>query len=166
MLASSGDRLVEAIGELLHDGFGFHIDPTDEFREDLKILDSENRALCLCEIKGVNKSVQREYINQADSHRERSGFADDFPTLLIVNVSMKGGRSIVERDQPIADEQVAHARSMNILIVRAIDLVRLLKLLNRGNLKLTTVVELFTSQSGWLKVTDSGWTVEDGTPKP
>ena len=118
ILTWSGDQLVIGVADVFKTGFGFAIDTIDEFKEDLKLLDTEGEPWCICEIKGVNRGVKREHINQTDSHRERSGFSDDFPSLLISNVSMRAEQSISSRDAPIANEQIRHAKSMNVLVVR------------------------------------------------
>jgi hypothetical protein len=163
VLVWSSDRLVRGVANLLEKGFEFDTDAAEEFKEDLKILDGEGNPWCLCEVKGVNRGVKREHINQADSHRERSGFPQGFPAVLIANVSMGAEQSITDRDVPIAREQMRHAKNMDVLVLRTLDLLNLLGLLLSHQITLEKVKEIFTSSSGWLHVTETGWKIEDGS---
>lgn len=152
VLALTGDDLVEKVIFLFDEGFGVPIDGTDKFREDFKLLDSESEPFCLCEVKGTNRGVKREHINQADSHRERSGFDHEFPSLLIVNTHIRNARSLDEKDQEIAAEQVRHAVKMKILILRTIDLLGLLQNYMAGKLGKEDLKQLIVGNGGWLKV--------------
>jgi len=166
ILALSGDELVASVSKVFVDGFGIAVDTKDELREDFKLLDDSLKPICLCEVKGTNTGVKREYINQADSHRERSNFDAKFPTLLIINTHIKNARSVTEKDQEIANEQILHAVKMNVLIMRTIDLLALLKSYFNGKLKLEEVKDLFTNNSGWLRVSgDENVVVTGNTPE-
>jgi hypothetical protein len=159
VLALSGDELVASVREVFVHGFGIAVDAKDELREDFKILDETARPICLCEVKGTNRGVKREYINQADSHRERANFGAEFPALLIINTHVKNARSVTEKDQEIADEQVQHAVKMNVLIIRTIDLLALLRIYLSGKLSSKEIEELVTNNSGWLRVSGDKYTV-------
>lgn len=151
VLVADGEALVEAVALILREGFGFIIDSTDEFREDIKILDTNSRPIIFAEIKGTNSGVKREFINQADSHRERAGLSETFPTLLIVNTHIKNARNIAEKDQDVPDEQIAHAKRNDVLILRTLDLLTLLRLKQVGRIEASAVLELFQKNSGWLR---------------
>jgi hypothetical protein len=132
--------------------FGVTVDAVDEFREDVKLIDDDGRVVAIGEIKGINRGVKRENINQTDSHRERSGFAQDFPAILIANTNIKSARSIVEKDQEVALEQIKHAVHMRVLILRTIDLLGLLRLVLAGRLTTQDARSLVLSNVGWLRV--------------
>jgi hypothetical protein len=91
---------------LLREGFSFKINSNDDFREDLKIVDENNHPLVFIEVKGTNSGVKREYVNQADSHRERAGLDSTFPSILVVNTHIKNSKNIQEKDQPIPEDQI------------------------------------------------------------
>jgi hypothetical protein len=156
ILLLSGDYLVEAVEDVLLNGFGLKYVSVDEFKEDLKILDEDNEPIIFCEIKGVNAGVKREFINQADSHRERANLPSVFPSLLIINTAIKKARNITEKDQDVAGEQIIHAKKMNVLILRTLDLLRLLSLFLGNQLSKTDILKLLTENSGWLKVSEDG----------
>ena len=156
VLTRGDERLVGAVKYVLENGFGFKVNPVDEHREDLKIIDGNGSALVFIEVKGVNKSVAREYVNQADSHRERAKLSSEFPTLLIVNTHIKNARSIKEKDQAIANEQIKHAAKQNVLIIRTLDLLRLLENFIVGKISKDEILQLFGSNNGWLSVSENG----------
>lgn len=159
VLALSGEDLVASVSEIFIHGFGVAIDTKDELREDFKLLGENNTTICLCEVKGTNKGVKRQYINQADSHRDRSGFEPDFPTLLIINTHIKNARSVEEKDQEIASEQIKHAVKMNVLVIRTIDLLGLLNIFLSGKVTLQKVEKLILSNAGWLRVSGGQYVV-------
>jgi hypothetical protein len=153
ILFNDGELLVEAVTQVLQKGFGFNIDAKDELKEDLKILDEDGKIRVLVEIKGTNKGVKREYINQTDSHRERASFPETFPTLLIINTNCKKSRTIEEKNVEVAQEQVLHAKKMNVLIIRTLDLLELLRQLIDEKVTNEDCLKIFQEKAGWLKVT-------------
>ncbi|WP_033051946.1 hypothetical protein [Pseudomonas sp. GM49] len=152
-LLFSGEDLVESVAEVFRSGFEIEVDSSDDLHEDLKLLNDRGEVFCICEVKGTNKGVTREYINQADSHRERSGFSVDFPTLLIVNGNIKNSKTIEDKEenQEIASEQIKHAAKMNVLILRTIDLLHLLNSYVCGAVSKDGVIEIFKIGGGWYK---------------
>ena len=99
-------------------------------------------------------SVSREQVNQADSHRERAGLDATFPSILIINTNIKNARSLDEKDKPVAPDQVRHAKHLGILVLRTLDLLRLLGLYKWGTITRDEVLRLLTTGAGWLRVTD------------
>lgn len=163
ILVLSGDTLVENVALTFKDGFGISVDCTDEFREDLKLLDEKSKPFSLCEVKGTNKGVKREHINQADSHRERSGYDEKFPSLLVMNTHIKNARSIEEKYQEIAIEQIRHAAKMNVLVLRTIDLLGILQLYLAGSIKKDDIKKLLTNNCGWLRVEEETYSIINGS---
>lgn len=157
-LLLSGDDLVGSVAEVFRSGFKFEVNSNDDLREDLKLLDENGQVFCLCEIKGTNKGITREYINQADSHRERAGFNSDFPTMLIVNGNIKNSKSIEdkEQNQEVAPDQIKHAVKMNILIFRTIDLLNLLNLYLSSQITKDDILQIIKLGGGWYKCNING----------
>lgn len=154
VLICDGDALVEVVRDIFSLCFALKVDEVDELREDLKIINEDNNPLLFIEVKGTNRGVKREHINQADSHRERSSLPPEFPTLLIMNTHIKNSRNLTEKNQDVAAEQVSHARKINVLILRTYDLLELLKMYLSGKLQLKETINLLTTNSGWLQVVD------------
>ena len=159
ILIGSGEILVEHVAHVLSDGFSFKINSADELREDLKILNDNNDPLIFVEIKGTNRGVKREYINQTDSHRDRAGLYSTFPSLLIINTHIKNSASIDDKDQEIPGDQIKHAVKIGVLILRTLDLFFLLAHKDRGNITQQTLIEILCNNVGWLKVCPSKWEI-------
>jgi hypothetical protein len=151
-LVLTGGPLVSIVGRVLSDALGVKVDGTDDLREDLKLLDDKDAPIAVCEVKGINRGIKRENINQTDSHRERSGFSHDFPAILIANTGIKNARTVEEKDQEIAAEQVKHAVQMRVLLVRTLDLLGLLRLVLSGELPADAAREFLLRNVGWLRV--------------
>jgi len=156
-LIQGNEHLVDTVSTILSDGFEFTVNSVDDFKEDLKILDDHGGPFVLCEVKGINRGVKREYVNQVDSHRERGGFPSSFPAVLIANTHIKNARNLGEKDMDVPEEQVVHARKNNVLILRTLDLLRLLRLKIENRITKETVLELLSGPGGWLKVSDDKW---------
>jgi hypothetical protein len=159
VLLGSGEILVENVYTLLVSGFGFKVDSEDEFKEDLKIINDDNDPLVFVEVKGTNRGVKREYINQTDSHRERAGFNSTFPSLLVINTHIKNSASIKDKDQIVPKDQIRHATRIGVLIVRTLDLLFMLRHLSNGKVSQQKVMDLFLNNVGWLKVGVDNWEI-------
>jgi hypothetical protein len=158
-LILSGELLVDSVINVFKKGFEFSLDTEDELREDFKILDEDGKPIVFVEVKGTNKSVKREHINQCDSHRERADLPTDFPSILVINTHIKNARNIDEKDQEIAGEQIKHAVKNNVLILRTLDLLRLLSLKFDRDIHKNEIISLLNINSGWLKVSKEKWEV-------
>ena len=162
VLFLDGDRLVEEVANALSSGLGLLTSVDEKYREDLTIVGEDGKPLMFVEIKGTNRGVKREHINQADSHRERAGLAPDFPTVLIVNTHIRNARCGDEKDIEIATEQVQHAERNRVLIVRTLDLVRLVAIAKSGRISVDDILELLITKVGWLRVDSDKWEVVQG----
>ena len=149
VLCSTGQRLVADAANLLKNGLGLSIDETDSFREDLKLLDVNNKPFAFVEVKGVNGNVTREQVNQADSHRERADLPESFPSLLLINTYIRSARSLEEKDTPPPPEQIAHAKKIGILIIRTIDLIHILNHFLNGKITKEEIIKNFSTFKGW-----------------
>jgi hypothetical protein len=161
-LVQGNEHLVDTVATILSDGLEFDVNPVDNFKEDLKILDGYGKPIVLCEVKGINRGVKREYVNQVDSHRERGGLPPSFPAVLIANTHIKNARNLDEKDMDIPEEQVVHARKNNVLILRTLDLLQLLRLKFENRITKETVLELLSGPGGWLKVSEDKWELITG----
>jgi len=159
----SGELLRDSVADVLESGFGFTVDRKDEFKEDLKIIsskkDGSKQVKALIEVKGINKNVNRESINQVDSHRERSGFKDDLLGILIANTFIKASNSIKDKDRPIDKGQVDHDKRNNVLIIRTIDLIKALDIVLEDRKNFLVFEKKILGKKGWLEVKDGEFIV-------
>lgn len=155
VLFHSGSELVLDVKNLFEQALGITVDTTDDLREDIKLIDSNNNVICVCEIKGVNRSIKRENVNQTDSHRERSGFNSKFPALLIANTHIKTSNTIEEKDQELSTEQICHAVRMNVLLLRTLDLLNLARMVLAKEKTRDEALSLLLTNVGWLRIKNS-----------
>ena len=154
VLYLGNDPLVEAVASVLENGFCFRVDSQDDFREDLKILDTEGNPSVFIEVKGVNAGVKNPYITQAKTHLYKAGLPDDFPCLLIINTHIKNARTIEEKDKQVGEEQLTVAKRNGVLILRTLDLLNLFKLKLEGTITADDALKHLTENAGWLRVTN------------
>ena len=63
--------------------------------------------------------------------------------------------SLRRRIKPVPREQVVHARRIGVLVVRALDLLGLLRLTKRGSIQSAEVMKILQSGGGWLRCDDA-----------
>ncbi len=127
ILTQSGEALKDTVVLILRDFFSLKVTDVEDFKEDALIRDQEGKTLIVLEIKGTKSGIKREYINQVDSHRERLGLDSSVPGLLIINDQMDIEGISARLATTVASEQIAHAHKMNVLILRTIDLLFLMR---------------------------------------
>ena len=127
--------------------------------EDFWILDDKGKEVAICEVKGLSKNVKREYITALVQHREQRDLADDFPSILFVN-TFAASESVEEKDgQRIGKWECQKAIKDHVLIIRTLDLVRLLNLVWQKRLDTAKIRELLLNEIGWLRVTEQGYEI-------
>ena len=154
-LAQSGDALVESVSTVFESVFKLRVIRDEQFIDDIKLYipqEAEDKIIALVEVKGVNSGVKREHINQADSHRERSGLPNSFPALLIINSKMDA-TTFEEKDLEVAHEQIRKAVGDNVLIMRTIDLLNIVYLIENGTITKDSFLCILLTANGWLKAT-------------
>ena len=156
ILTTSGELLRKIIIDIFVDFFNFNIDSKDKFKEDFKILGKDTNPIVFCEVKGTKKGIKREHINQVDSHRERSGYGINKKGILIINNEMAISGCKERFDTSITEEQVKHARKMNVLIIRTIDLINYLILQQDNINRSDQFLDILKNNVGWLKVSETG----------
>jgi len=149
ILTTSGENLHQLIGDVLEFFFGLDVDRTDEGKEDLRILADGNTA-AFVEVKGTNKGVKREHINQVDSHRERAEVGPEISGVLVVNNEMRID-GIEERVRTkIAEEQIAHAKKLNVRIIKTVDLLLAMRWMEGRTNRGSELLRHLCGKAGWL----------------
>ena len=159
ILSASGDILKESVVATLQGFFGFKVETLEEYREDAKILDDAGRDLAFVEIKGTKSGIKREHINQVDSHRERASLAPTVPGVLVINNEMSVAGIKERSETTVPGEQIDHARKLNVVIIRTIDLLFLIRQFEDIPNKKEKFLEILRSGGGWLQVTPTDYQV-------
>lgn len=152
VLVGDGDALVEDVVYALSAAFEYKVTSDENYREDIQILNEKGEPVIFGEVKGTTRGVKREFINQADSHRERAGYSSSFPTLLIINTHIKNSRTLEEKDQEVASEQIRHAVKLNVLVIRTLDLLNLVVLVQKNSITSGDLMKILQTEAGWLRV--------------
>ena len=66
----------------------------------------------------------------------------------MVNTNIKKSNSLKDKYQEVAKGQIKHAVRMNVLIMRAIDLINMLYLKEKGELKSDDFLDILRQESG------------------
>jgi len=161
ILVSSGDALRDSLVSILRDFFGLTIDSLDEHREDSKVIDDKGQTLVLLEFKAMNSGVRQEDVSQINFHRDRAGLAETLPGVLVANSSRKV-TSIQDRlGAEIDGKQIQYARNQNVLIVRTIDLLFLMRKVEDKPVaeRREMLMAAFSAGGGWLKASESSYEI-------
>ncbi|MFC2059276.1 hypothetical protein ACFLTS_06560 [Chloroflexota bacterium] len=130
----------------------------EEYNEDFWILDDTGNHVAICEVKALSKNIKREHITALVQHREHHDLPDDFPSTLFVN-TFADVETVEEKDLRITKVECQKAIRDNVLIIRTLDLVRLLDLVEQVKIETTKINDLLLTEKGWLKVSDEGYEV-------
>ncbi len=142
------DRIPEWISEYL----GFETRRTEEYKEDFWLLDASGKNAVICEAKGLTQNVKRQHIRQLVLHRDVRELADDFPALLVANTFADAETLQEKGSQRIGTLECSNAVKEHVLVVRSLDLVRLLDQVDRGLISTEDVWNMLITETGWLKV--------------
>jgi len=126
------------------------------YEEDFWIVEN-NVETVICEVKGLDKNLKRPHISQLDEHRGAREKSDDFPALLVVN-SFNRADSLKGKD--ISTNEIKKAVRTNVLTLRTLDLCNLYSLIEKNREIQSNLLNLFKTETGWLKVTASGYKIK------
>jgi len=154
LLFLGDDELKNEVKNALGEGFGFIVGDIEKFIEDLLIKDSKNNPIVLVEVKGLNGNVKIADVSQLVTHRDRNDLTLEFPALLITNTMMKATSSIKDKEEDINPDIVKHSVNNNVLVIRTLDLLRVLDLILSKRLEAPKFLEIVKTRNGWLKVDD------------
>ena len=156
LLVRSGDALRDTVAMTLKTFFFLKVGETDVGKEDLSILDQSGGTVVVLEVKGTKGGVKREHINQVDSHRERRQLSADVPGVLFINDFMEVADLQSRLSRPVAQEQIQHAKRMNTLIIRAVDLLHLMRILESVADRRAVWLDLCHKGGGVLRLSENG----------
>jgi len=129
-----------------------------EIHEEDFWITEKDKEIVIVEVKGLDKNVTRLHITKLDEHKMAREKPDEFPALLIVNTFNKAN-SLEEKDKAISPNVIKKAVKTNILLIRTLDLCNYYYLMEKENFTSTQLLDLFKTETGWLKVTQSGYNI-------
>lgn len=151
-----GNTLANRVPEWLTKYLGIPTRRTEEYIEDFWILNSDGKEAAVCEVKGIDDNVKRRHIGALALHRDQRELPDDYPSILFINTFAAAASEREKGTQGVSALECRNATRRHVLIVRTLDLVRLLDQVEEGVLSATEVREHLLGSVGWLKVTGKG----------
>lgn len=109
----------------IFDEMGIRTLKDDIGMEDFWIVRRANSKVCICEVKGKDNDLVRGDIREFVANREAAIEDDKFPSLLIANTYNKAN-TLQAKDQYIPSNVIESAFKNHILIVRTLDLLKIL----------------------------------------
>ena len=158
MLATQSDPLRQCILDVLEHFFGLRVDRRDNKKEDARILSDAGAITAFVEVRGTKSDVHDEDVAQVDTNRMRSGETEATAGVLFINPNMSI-RTIEGRlARAIDAKQVCYARKKNVLIMRTVDLLHLMKTCE-GKVKherRASLLGFLQQGGGWLRFDETG----------
>ncbi len=105
-------------------------------------------------VDSPNGNVTRAHLAKVMVDRAEAGKSDDFPAMLVVN-TFTAKTTLEDRDQPVASDVVKRAAEDHILVVRALDLVRLRQKEQSGFAGISDFHAKLRESGGWYEVNSS-----------
>jgi hypothetical protein len=157
ILYFTDDELEREVVRFLTDELGIPARWTGGPEEEDFWLLEDKESWCIGEVKGPGTSnLGRQDVGKLDTHRKEAKRPQDFPALLVGNTFHRT-QNVASRDQPIAPNVIKRAAEDHVLVVRTLDLVRLLMLGASPEAK-AAFLSAIRRGGGWFEVTsDLEW---------
>ncbi len=159
VLTTSGTLLRSKVIAILESFFQLEVDQVEETRVHAVIIGGDDAPSVMIQAASTERGIQIELLDQMDSHRKRHWPSTPMPAVLFINndIPMIGIDARLKTDVP--EELVKHARDLNILMVRTIDLLFLMRHLEEDPQRKSRLMHIFSSGGGWLKADADGYEV-------
>ena len=156
ILAASGLRLRNKIGAILESVFDLRVEQTQN-SESLVITDHDQGPIFI-DSRSTEGSVGKAFIDDIHEHRKIAGLPEGTPTVLLINSDTQFQDIVKRAEAAVPDEIVDYAKKLHVLIVRTIDLLLLMRHLEKDDQRGKILKRLLVSDGGWLKMDlrDSG----------
>lgn len=157
ILCNQGDPLAVEIIKILKKFFGLIVDDKDEKLDDFSILNEKGEIICSGEIKGVAGDCKRQYLSQLNANRDMKDYPVGMKGLLIINDGMKIKTISDKGSTTISNDCLIYALKENINILRTIDLLNLMVLVEDKTIDERRALfnKLLVGEAGWIKCDSS-----------
>jgi hypothetical protein len=119
--------------------------------EDFYLQSNSSSNICICEAKGKDNDLLLGDLSKFEINRERAGENESFPSLLIANTHNKAN-TLEEKDRPIPSNVIEKAKRDNILIMRSLDLFRLIGMFQEKKINTKEILKMILGSQGWVQV--------------
>ncbi|MFQ5683300.1 MAG: hypothetical protein ACE5HC_08520, partial [Candidatus Binatia bacterium] len=154
----SGQPLKNTIIAILESIFDFEVE-LERIHEGVIIKCNGEGPLLMFETGSTDQGMEKKVLDQLHSHRKNRGLPECVPAVLFIN-SDSCIREVAGRiEAEVPEELVNHAKKLNILIVRTIDLLFLIRHLEEEPQRKDHLMTLLFSGKGWLKADSEGYRI-------
>ena len=155
IVTTSGERLRYKIFTILESVFELHLNEISPLGI-ATVSDHGRQSVVMLETQSVTGTVEKSAIDQVDKHRKSAGLAQSTPAILFINSNISI-EDIAKRAQAgVSDEVANYAKSLNVLILRTIDFLFLMRQLENYKEQGKMFLRLLHSRTGWLRVAPEG----------
>lgn len=153
VLVLTGGALRDEVVRILASGLRVPTRASDQSKEGFWLVaEAFNEDWACGEVReSAAGNVSREHLARVMLSRSEAGRGDDFPALLVVNTFCEKSAP-EERDQPIPSDVVRRAVEDRILVMRTLDLVRLLQKDQSGFAGVVEFQDAVRNSGGWFEV--------------
>jgi len=150
ILTASGDQLVNTIVAILESVFDFNLD-VDKLHQRILIKKESQRPVSMIEIVETKGSVEKQFIDRLQAHRESIALPDRLPAVLCINDEMSIQDITKRAEAGVPNDCVRYAKERNVLIVRTVDFLMLTRQLEADPHRGKKLMHLLLAGGGWLK---------------
>jgi hypothetical protein len=150
ILTTTGSQLRNRIVAILESVFDFHVEVVAD-RKSAMVTDDNHRPILIFQSISTENDIERDFIDQIHAQRESQGLPKSLRAILFVNSDMASSDIRSRTEKGVAEEVVRYAAEQNVLIVRTIDLLFLMRQLERDSERKKKLMQVFLSPGGWLK---------------
>jgi len=150
ILTTSGSQLRNRIVAILESVFDFHVEVAAD-RKSAVITEDDHRPILLFQSSSTDKGIDKDFIDQIHMYREGMGLSKSLRAILFVNSDMASRDIRARAEKGVVEDIVRYAAAQNVLIVRTIDLLLLMRQLEKDSERKKRLMQLFLSPGGWLK---------------
>ena len=151
ILTTSGERLRNKVVVILESVFDLKVNQ-EANRDSLIITDRNRKPILLLGTRSTEGGIEKDFIDDLHRHRKTKGLANIKPAVLLINSDMLIHDVAKRAEARVPDEVVNYAKDLNILIVRTIDLLLLMRQLEKDPRRGSKLTRLLLSGGGWLKM--------------
>ena len=147
ILTTSGSQLRNRIVAILESVFDFHVEVAAD-RKNAVITEDDHRPILLFQSSSTDKGIDKDFIDQIHMYRESMGLSKSLRAILFVNSDMASKDIRARAEKGVVEDIVRYAAAQNVLIVRTIDLLLLMRQLEKDSERKKRLMQLFLAPGG------------------
>ena len=150
ILTTAGSQLRNRIVAILESVFDLHVEVEPD-RRTAMMMDDYHRSICIFQSYGTDKDIDIDFVDQIRGYRQRKGLPKSLRGILFVNSDMTLSNIRARTEKGVPQDIVKYAEGQNVLILRTIDLLCLMRQLETDSERKKKLMHLFLSRGGWLR---------------